>query len=242
MRQFTVEEVERAFLMRKDEAHAKDLQALVRTNLNLIGLSRQDFIDILRDLEPHLPDIEEEFIWLNFLQDLWENSYFEARLFALELMFAKSELIDAHLWGMLDHWSNGVDNWVLSDWLGHLRAIAIRKADSLITRMTPWLTSSDPWRRRSTIVSLLYIDPETLQQELLIEPHEVFAFIEPAIEDENQAVRMALAWLFRQIQQRSPETLIGYLRKNKDRISPDIIKALQKPKSQTKQSFNVLTQ
>ena len=72
MRQFTVEEVERAFLMRKDEAHAKDLQALVRTNLNLIGLSRQDFIDILRDLEPHLPDIEEEFIWLNFLQFVYD--------------------------------------------------------------------------------------------------------------------------------------------------------------------------
>lgn len=242
MRQFSVDEIERALLMRKDEAHAKEIQVILQTNLEILGLSRQDYIDILQELEPHLPDTEEEFIWLNLLQDLWENSYFEARLFALELMFAKSDLIDAHLWGMLDHWSNGVDNWVLADWLGHLRAIAIHKADGLITRMAAWLTSSDPWRRRSTIVSLLYIDPETLERELLLEPHEVLAFIEPAIEDESPAVQKALVWLMRHIHQQSPEPLMAFLRKNSHRLSPVLLTWLQNLKERPKNASKVMLQ
>lgn len=226
MRQFTVDEIERAFLLRKDEQRAIKIQRVLQTKLQVVGLSRDDLIEVLSELRPYLPEIEEEFIWLNLLQDLWENSYFEARLLALELMYAKSELIDAHLWGMLDHWTNGLDNWLLADWLGHLRAIAIYKAHTLVMRMAPWLQSSDPWRRRSAIVSLLYIDPETGNRSLLLEPHEIFAFIDPALTDENEAVQKALTWLFRQINMHYPDELSTFLRRYRDRISPNVVEPL----------------
>ncbi|MFQ5627803.1 MAG: DNA alkylation repair protein [bacterium] len=226
MRQFTVDEIERAFLKRKNEQRASEMQRILQTELEVLGLTRDDILDVLHEMRPHLPEVEEEFIWLNLLQDLWENSYFEARLLALEVMYAKSDLIDAHLWGMLDHWTNGIDNWLLADWLGHLRAIAIYKAHTLVMRMAPWLQSGDPWRRRSAIVSLLYIDPETQERRLLLEPHEIFAFVDPALTDESDAVQKALTWLFRQINTHYPEELSTFLRRYRDRISPNVIENL----------------
>jgi 3-methyladenine DNA glycosylase AlkD len=239
MRQFSVDEIERAILLRKNEQKARDLRNAIQTNLEIAGLARQDFLEILQDLHPHLPDTKEEFIWLNLLQDLWENSYFETRLLALELMFAKPDLIDAHLWGMLDHWNNGVDNWVLADWLGHLRAIAIEKAPTLVMRMAPWLQSSDPWRRRSAIVSLLFIDAGSNQHRLLLEPQEIFAFVDPVLNDENIAVQQALTWLFRHIQTVYPGELAMFLRRYRERISAYVIEQLTHRAAPEKMMGNV---
>jgi 3-methyladenine DNA glycosylase AlkD len=228
MRQFTVDEIERAILARKDEQKARQIGSFLQTNLQIVGLKREDRLEILREIKPLLPDVEEEFVWLNLLQDLWESSYFEARLFALELMYAESDLIDAHLWGMLDHWTNGIDNWLLADWLGHLRAIAIDKAHSLVMRMAPWLQSGDLWRRRSAIVSLLYIDPETSDRRLLLEPPEIFAFVEPVLADEHEAVQKALLWLFKEIDKRYPQKLRAFLASSRERIAPNVIEQLQR--------------
>lgn len=239
MRQFSVDEIERAILLRKNEQKAQELQNTIQTNLKIAGLERQGYVEILQELHPHLPETKEEFIWLNLLQDLWENSYFEARLLALELMFAKPDLIDAHLWGMLDHWNNGVDNWVLADWLGHLRAIAIDKAPTLVMRMAPWLQSGDPWRRRSTIVSLLFIDAESKQHRLLLEPQEIFAFVDPVLSDENEAVQKALTWLFRQVQAVYPAELAMFLRRYRERISQNVIEQLTHRSAPEKMVGNV---
>lgn len=223
MRQFTVDEIERAIVALRDEQQSRAMQVQIQTRLEIVGLTREKRLGILSEMQPHLPDVEEEFIWLNVLQDLWESQYFEARLIGLELMFATPDLVDAHLWGMLDHWTNGVDNWVLADWLGHVRAIAIYKTRTLVMRMAPWLQSVDPWRRRSAIVGLMYIDPRNLEKTLLLEPHESFAFVEPVLADRHDAVQKALAWLLKQIGAQYPDELSKFLYRHKMRLANGVV-------------------
>ena len=223
MRQFAVEEIERAIRSYADENNSQALQKIVHTRLQIAGLQRADILAILKDLQNHLPEVEEEFIWLNFLQDLWESDVFEARLIGLHLLFATPDLVDAHLWGMLDHWTSGVDNWVLADWLGHVRAIAIHKTPSLVMRMAPWLQSVDPWRRRSAIVSLVYIDPKTLERKFLLEPQEIFAFIEPIIEERHEAVQKAMTWLLKMVAANHPDELSAFVWQHQSRLPQSIV-------------------
>lgn len=226
MRRFTVDELERTLRMRKNATQAQALRRLVGTQLEFSGLNRDDFVQIMRELHPIIPDVSEEFIWLNFLQDLWSSSVFEARLMALQLMFAKSDLIDAHLWNMLEHWNNNVDNWVLADWLGHIKAVAIYKVPSLITSLAPWLMSDDRWRRRSALVSLVYIDPQTCKRRLLLEPHEIFAFIEPVLGEEDEAVQKALLWLLEEIDVHFPDEMRLFLKRYNQRLAPAVLEQL----------------
>ncbi len=226
MKQFTVEEVERAIRKRQKEQVIAEQKRLIQTRLEIAGLERSDYLDILKELQPHLPEIEEEFMWLNFLQDLWESEWFEARLLALQLMYATPDLVDAHLWGMLDHWTSGVDNWVLADWLGHVRAIAIHKTPTLVMRMAPWIQSVDPWRRRSALVSLVYIDPSTNSRKLLLEAHEIFAFIEPIMSEHHGAVQKAMIWLLKIVKEESPNIFHSFLNRNKARLPEAVVHAL----------------
>ncbi|MDQ7053903.1 MAG: DNA alkylation repair protein [candidate division KSB1 bacterium] len=226
MRQFAVEEVERAIRKRANSERARELAATIRSRAHIAGLSREDLIDILRELKPTLPEVEEEFIWLNFLQDLWGSEYFEARLLGLQLMYYIPDLVDAHLWGMLDHWTSAVDNWVLADWLGHVRAIAIHKNPSLVMRMAPWLQSVDPWRRRSAIVSLVYIDPQSRERQLLLGAQEIFAFLEPVIEERHLAVQAAMSWLLRQVESHYPEDFAEFLEQHRSRLPKVVLTSL----------------
>ncbi len=227
MRQFAVEEVERAIRKRANPERAKELAEIIRSRAHIAGLARQDLIEILRELQPTLPEVEEEFIWLNFLQDLWGSEYFEARLLGLQLMYYIPDLVDAHLWGMLDHWTSAVDNWVLADWLGHVRAIAIHKNPSLVMRMAPWLQSVDPWRRRSAIVSLVYIDPRSQERRLLLGAQEIFAFLEPVVEERHPAVQVAMSWLLRQVAKQYPDDFEAFFEQYRSRLPQAVVSRLK---------------
>ncbi len=234
MRQLTVDEIERIILSRKDEQYAKILREKLGTRLQIAGLNREQHIAVLRELESRLPDLDEEFSWLNLLQDLWESKWFESRLLGLEMLFALPDLVDSHLWGMLDHWTNDIDNWALADWLGHVRAIALKKSPRLIMRMAPWLQSVDPWRRRSALVSLVYLEPGSLRPQILLQPLEVFAFVEPVIEDNHPAVQIALGWFLRIVGKENQQLLADFLDTHKNKLSRIVVEgATGRPASPT---------
>ena len=223
MHELTLDEIERAIRKQQNAPRRKKLQNLLHTRLEVVGLQRQDYIDIIKEMQPLLPDVEEEFIWLNLLQDLWEADLFEARLLGLKLLYFTPDLVDAHLWGMLEHWNTGVDNWVLADWLGHVRSIAIYKSPSLVMRMAPWLQSIDPWRRRSALVSLVYIDPRTMDKKLLLEAQEVFAFMEPIMEETQDPVQKAMAWLLKLVSEIYPDEFSSFIKQTRKRLPRKVL-------------------
>ncbi len=228
MRQFSVEEIERALLAKRDAEKAAIFKNHIGTKLDVLGVERKELLEILHALQPLLPAAEEEFVWLNLLQDLWESDYFEARLIALELMFATEDLVDAHLWGMLDHWTNSLDNWVLADWLGHVRAVALAKAPGLVKRMAPWLRSRDVWRRRSTLVSLVHLNPQTFEERVLLETDDAFVFLEPVLNDAEISVQQGLAWFLKRLRDKNPAAFEALLTKAHKQIAPGVIQSLAK--------------
>lgn len=228
IRKFSVDEVIRALLARRDETHASAIRARVETRQEVLGLTREARLDVLSELRPLLPAVREEFEWLNFLQDLWDGNYFEARLMALEMMYAKSELVDVHLFNMLDHWASALDNWVHADWLGHVRAIALARVPSQVVRLSHWLTSQEVYRRRSTLMSLAKIDPETLEPKLLLQPAELLAFIDPILDEKHPTVQAALAWLLDLVRQQAPEAWRSHDSGLQSRLAPETLRLLRR--------------
>ena len=200
-----IEDIEREVFAQRDPELAPRLQKIFNTSLQIAGLTPAARMDILRKINKNLPARDDEFGWLNLLHELWESPWFECKLLALQLLFVQSELVDANIWSTLDRWTDDIDTWILADWLGHIRSIANKKMPYLVMRLASWLQNRNPLRRRSALVSLVYVGPEKNGLNLILRPREIFAFIEPVIDESDINVVPALAWVLRKIKQDTPE-------------------------------------
>lgn len=200
-----IEDIEREVFALRDPDLAPRLQKIFSTSLQIAGLTPAARMNILRKINKNLPAHDDEFGWLNLLHELWESPWFECKLLALQLLFVQSELVDANIWSTLDRWTDDIDTWILADWLGHIRSIANKKMPYLVMRLASWLQNQNPLRRRSALVSLVYISPEEANRNLILKPREIFAFIEPVLDESDANVIPALAWVLQQIRHDSLE-------------------------------------
>ncbi len=223
---FQIEDIEREIFARRNLDLAPQLQKRFNTTLQVAGLSASARMDILHKIHKNLPARDDEFLWLNLLHELWESHWFECKLLALQLLFIQNELVDANIWSTLDRWTDDIDTWILADWLGHIRSIANKKMPYLVMRLASWLQNENPLRRRSALVSLVCIGPEKDTLNLILKPREVFAFIEPVLDEADRNVIPALSWVLGLIRQQSPQQFEDFYRKVHPQLHPGVHKFL----------------
>ncbi|MCA9733467.1 DNA alkylation repair protein [candidate division KSB1 bacterium] len=217
-----IDTIEREIFARRDQKKASVLRKKVNTHLQIAGLSRADRLNILRNINEYVAAEDDEFMWLNLLQELWESPWFESRLIILQLLFLQHHRVDTNIWDALDLWTDDIDTWVLADWLGHIRGIVNKKAPYLSMRMAAWLRSEKSLRRRSALVSLTYLSPENGELSLILKPQETLAFLEPIVSEKHGEVIPALAWLLNFIKTLSPEAFGIYYENIQHDLHPSV--------------------
>jgi 3-methyladenine DNA glycosylase AlkD len=80
-------------------------------------------------------------------------------------------------------------------------------------KMLAWSTSGDMWKRRTSIICQLGFKRQT-DLDLL------YACIEPSLDSKEFFLRKAIGWALRQHAWTDPTEIKGYVRRNKDRLSP----------------------
>lgn len=157
--------------------------------------------------------------------ELWHEPVFERRRAAVELLRARTDLLDADDLSLVEGLLRDSRTWALVDGLAERVAGPILEHDSrALSTVDSWATDSDFWLRRSALLALL--DPLRRGQG----DFDAFAgYADTMLEEKEFFIRKAIGWVLRDTGKRRPELVEQWVRPRTGRISGVTIREAVKP-------------
>ena len=156
---------------------------------------------------PHKKQIQ---IW----DYIWKNSGIseamsQALLFCEK--FSRSEEL-VELWPTLKHWSSRIENWAHSDSLSSFYSQILELApNKILPTLKRWNKDKHPWKRRLSIVSLLYYSRE--RKKYL--PYKTLeAMVKPLLNDSHVYVQKGVGWTLREMGNIYPKETARFIKEN----------------------------
>jgi 3-methyladenine DNA glycosylase AlkD len=208
--------LKRAFAAAADAERAASQQAYMKSAMPYYGIAAPELRAICRRVFADHPLNDPE-SWTATFLDLWRKArYREERYAAVELAGYKRyrDFLTADRIGILE------ELIVTGAWWDHVDPIAINfvgrllaeHPDRIVPILRAWSTGDDLWLRRGAILAQLKFKTRT-DADLL------FELIEPSIESREFFLRKAIGWALREYSKTDPDTVIGYVSSNRDRLS-----------------------
>ena len=169
---------------------------------------------------------------------VWRNThYYEVACQAL-YYYQHTEL-DRHETKIIQQWINRCDCWEHSDDLSKIYAQSIDDNPSwLLPTLKQWNQSSNPWKRRQSVVGLIEYASKrkrVLDFDILIES------IDNLLGDDEYYVQKGLGWTLREIFNLYPKHTVEYINSTLTSINAIAYSAAtEKLEPQTKKKFNQL--
>jgi 3-methyladenine DNA glycosylase AlkD len=158
-----------------------------------------------------LPFEEQLVIW----DALWhQNNSFYIRLhayFFLERHIKKEAELKA-LWPAIVHWQDKVDDWGLCDALAKIytRILEIMP-DEVYPQLQQWNTDSNLWKRRQSVVSLLYY---SRTKKIYLRFDEIQPLVARLLTDREYYVQKGVGWTLRELHNVYPSKTLAFLTEN----------------------------
>ncbi len=135
--------------------------------------------------------------------------------FFLETLLKKKEHL-VYSWDIIKQWQDTADMWMYCDSLSKIYTkILEHNPDEIYSTLKGWNTSADPWKRRQSVVSLLYY-ARTKKQFL---PYKkIIPLIENLLHDEEYYVQKGVGWSLREVYNVYPEETWNFMLKNHKHI------------------------
>lgn len=161
--------------------------------------------------------------------ELWHEPVFERRRAAVELLRARTDLLDADDLPLVERLLRDSRTWALVDDLAERVAGPILEHDSrALSTVDSWASDGDFWLRRSALLALL--DPLRRGEG----DFDVFAgYADAMLEEKEFFIRKAIGWVLRDTGKRRPELVERWVRPRTGRISGVTIREAVKPLSPT---------
>ncbi len=193
------------------------------------GRSKLSFLDI------KLPDIRNEFKQgfsfydpknkkfdlktLEAFDYIWKNSNsHDALLICLFYVKTLPFSVRKEHRALLTTWLDKVDNWALSDELSGLYSEYLEDDPSWLSLYKKWNRSENSWKRRQSLVGLLFYSRFRKKKHLTWK--QIKDFIDPLLGDSDYYVQKGVGWTLREAYQWYPETVFDYIYKNSGKIDP----------------------
>jgi len=163
-----------------------------------------------------LPFAEQLIIW----DLIWrQHPGFYIRLhafFFLERHLKKEAELRA-MWPVIVHWQDEVDDWGLCDSLSKIytRILEIMP-DEVYAQLVKWNADGNLWRRRQSIVSLLYY---SRTKKIYLEFEQIMPLLARLIGDKEYYVQKGLGWALREVHNVYPEATFAWMKENIRSIS-----------------------
>jgi hypothetical protein len=121
------------------------------------------------------------------------------------------------MWPVVVRWQDRVDDWPLCDALAkvYTRILEILPVE-VYAQLQQWNTDTDLWKRRQSLVSLLYYS-RTKKQYLGFE--QIAALITPLLTDKEYYVQKGLGWALRELHNVYPKQALNYLKRHIPAVS-----------------------
>ena len=152
---------------------------------------------------------------------IWNNTRgFWVRVhatFFLERHLKKREHLEA-MWPVIVRWQDSVDDWGLCDALAKVYTkILVVAPDKVYRVLQQWNRDTDLWKRRQSVVSLLYYS-RTKKEYLPFSKIEVL--LTSLLADKEYYVQKGVGWALRELRNVYPKEAHAYLTKHIRAISP----------------------
>jgi 3-methyladenine DNA glycosylase AlkD len=163
-----------------------------------------------------LPFPEQLAIW----DELWrtENNFWlrlHAYFFLERHLKKESEL--QTMWPVIVGWQEQVDDWGLCDALAKIYTkILVVMPGEVYEQLKAWNRSENLWKRRQSVVSLLYYSRTKKQYPTF---DQVVQLITPLLSDKEYYVQKGVGWSLREMHWVYPEQALFWLKANIRQIS-----------------------
>ncbi|XZF15758.1 DNA alkylation repair protein [Chitinophagaceae bacterium MMS25-I14] len=136
--------------------------------------------------------------------------------FYLETVADKAEHLRA-MWPAVMRWQDTSDDWGLNDCLSKIYTkILEHQPDEVYATLKLWNSDTDLWKRRQSVVSLLYYQ-RTKTKYLPAE--KITALILPLLTDKEYYVQKGIGWTLRELHGTYPDKAKEFLQKHIRNIS-----------------------
>jgi 3-methyladenine DNA glycosylase AlkD len=136
--------------------------------------------------------------------------------FFLERYVTKKEL-HHKLWETSADWQELVNDWGLCDALAKINTKALETLPARVyERLKLWNKDEDLWKRRQSIVSLLYY---SRTKKIFLPFEKIIALIGPLLEDNEYYVQKGVGWSLREVHNVYPVDTMAFLEQNLMRVS-----------------------
>lgn len=222
----TIETLREKLAKAGDRKTAETQRRAVKSQLSFHGTKRGAFNKTVAEFVEANQSIISLTPLHPMLVNLWKSNNFEERLFALHVLLGFRGLLGEREWVLLSDWAETLDNWVLADWTGHVRAWLLRRYPERVTTLIQWCSAENPWKRRSAVVSVLVHEPEGGgPSQLAVPARQALRVVEAAIRDQDPAVQKANAWIIREIARDVPEHAARLLDQYKWKAPKNLLRA-----------------
>lgn len=156
---------------------------------------------------------------LKIFDYIWKNSNSHETLlvclyYVKSLTFSKRTEHRA----LITTWLDKVDNWALSDELSGVYAEFLEDDPSWIKQYKMWNRSPNSWKRRQSLVGLLFYARFRKKKHLSWE--QIKDLVEPLLDDCDYYVQKAVGWTLREAYAWYPKSVFDYIYKKCDQIAP----------------------
>jgi 3-methyladenine DNA glycosylase AlkD len=124
----------------------------------------------------------------------------------------------AEMWPVIVKWQDSVDDWGLCDALAKIYTkVLVVLPDDVYRVLKQWNADKDLWKRRQSVVSLLYYS-RTKKDYLSFSKIE--ALMTALLKDKEYYVQKGVGWALRELRNVYPEKAYSYLTRHIRDISP----------------------
>lgn len=166
----------------------------------------------------HLPFKEQIFIWDYIWKHADDNWFVKLQPFFYCETFANKPKELLLSWEIIKCWQNNVTGWGECDALAKLYTKILELIpDKVLPLLIKWNKSSNQWKRRQSVVSMLYF--QRTKKRFL--PFDVIIkSVDNLLDDKEYYVQKGVGWAIKELYQVYPKLTYEYLKKNIKKIKP----------------------
>jgi hypothetical protein len=141
---------------------------------------------------------------------IWFSSpYFEVMTASAMYYGLQRGKIDPDTWPTLSTWSSRIDNWAHADQLAGIYSYILAQGSTgVYDQIAEWNASSDQWRRRISLVSLIHY---TGKNAVYLPPEQVLPLVSACLSDERPYVQKAVGWVLREVGRVYPQDITDFI-------------------------------
>jgi 3-methyladenine DNA glycosylase AlkD len=148
---------------------------------------------------------------LEIWNQIWANSGYQVQIhafFFLERWLNRKELLGTVLQTSV-MWQEDVDDWPLNDSLSKINTKALElHTDQVYPQLVQWNQSENLWKRRQSVVSLLYY---SRTKKVFLPFQQIAVLVRPLLTDKEYYVQKGVGWTLREMYNVYPEDTYQFL-------------------------------